>query len=227
MSKVNRALDGAMVADTEILLFGVRAADGKPKKPCVYHPIAVASQRYLRLAIGTGDTVCHLQFRALPFQLSSAPRIFTKIMEEALAPLRIQGITIVLYLDYLLLFANSKEQLLTTNLSRTQWHLLNLGWLLNKEKSNLVPTQVMWFLGNTIDLIQQKRGKFLGADQTSLLVTVWSAISAIGFLTSSIPAVQWARELQQIMLLRETDHNPFTAEEEIVVVEEPVNLNKS
>lgn len=56
-----------------------------------------------------GKEVLHLQFKALPFSLSSAPQIFTKIMAEALAPLLLQGISVIPYLDDLLFFALSRE----------------------------------------------------------------------------------------------------------------------
>ncbi|XP_040215566.1 coiled-coil domain-containing protein 134 isoform X1 [Rana temporaria] len=80
------------------------------KDAYLHIPIAEDHQRFLRLAIDTGEEVLHLQFRALPFGLSSSPRIFTKVMAEVLAFLRLRGILIVAYLDDLLLFAPSPEQ---------------------------------------------------------------------------------------------------------------------
>lgn len=58
----------------------------------------------------------HLQFGLLPLGLSSSPRVFTKAMAEALNSLRLKGIAIVPYLDSLLLFAESKDQVIV-NLS--------------------------------------------------------------------------------------------------------------
>lgn len=76
----------------------------------------------------------------------SLPRVFTKVMAEALEPLRPKGIAIVPYLDNLLLFAESKGQLLT-NLEVMQGQLNKLGWLLNRENLYLVPAQQVRFLG--------------------------------------------------------------------------------
>ena len=176
-------------------------------------PIRTSSQRYLRLAISTGKEVKHFQFRALPFGLSSSPRVFTKVVAEALAPLRLEGVSIIPYLDDLLLFAKSENRLLR-DLGKTQSHLEGLGWILNMEKSNLVPSQVIIFLGYSIDSIQKKiflpEEKIVKVQaavktvQTNLPVTVRKAMSTLGLLTAAIPAVQWARlharDLQQAIL---------------------------
>lgn len=56
---------------------------------------------------------------ALPFGLSCSPRICTKVMEEALEPLKLKGISIIPYLDDLLHFPDSKSHVLS-NLQVTQ-----------------------------------------------------------------------------------------------------------
>lgn len=73
---------------------------------CLHIPIA---PQFLRLAVNMGREVLHLQFRALPFGLSSAPQVFTKVMAEALTPLHLQGIAVIPYLDDLLFFAPARE----------------------------------------------------------------------------------------------------------------------
>lgn len=57
-----------------------------------------------------GKEMLHLQFKALPFGLSSALQIFTKVMAQAFTPLRVQVIAVILYLDDLF-FAPSREKL--------------------------------------------------------------------------------------------------------------------
>ncbi len=52
-------------------------------------------RRFLRFAFG--GKAC--QYKVLPFGLALAPRTFTKCMDAALAPLRLQGICVLNYLD--------------------------------------------------------------------------------------------------------------------------------
>ena len=51
------------------------------------------------------------QYRALPFGLATAPRVFLKIMREAVSHLREKGIGLVQYLDDILIMGESREQL--------------------------------------------------------------------------------------------------------------------
>lgn len=46
-------------------------------------------QRFLRFATREGKEVRHFQYQALPFGLSSVPRIFIKIMLEVMQELRL------------------------------------------------------------------------------------------------------------------------------------------
>lgn len=102
-------------------------------------PIHQVYQRFLRLAVKMGSEIHHFQFWTLPFRLSLAPRIFTKVLGEALAQLRKKSIMILSYLDYMLLVANSDLQI-------AQEFLQSLGWLINKEKYSLIPTKSVIFL---------------------------------------------------------------------------------
>ena len=49
------------------------------------------------------------EFACLPFGLASAPRIFTKLMKPVVGLLRHLGIRVILYLDDLLIMADTKE----------------------------------------------------------------------------------------------------------------------
>lgn len=49
-------------------------------------PMRPQTQRSLGFAIGGSRGAAHFQFVALPFRLSSASRIFTKILAEVLTP---------------------------------------------------------------------------------------------------------------------------------------------
>ncbi|KAM4036350.1 uncharacterized protein ACNLHF_015271 [Anomaloglossus baeobatrachus] len=53
--------------------------------------------KYLRFALERDGILYHFQFWCLPFGLSSAPRVFTKIMMEVVAHLRRSNVSIVPY----------------------------------------------------------------------------------------------------------------------------------
>ena len=54
------------------------------------------------------------QFKVLPFGLSTAPRTFTKTMQPVMEKLREQGLHLVIYLDDILLMADSPGKFDTT-----------------------------------------------------------------------------------------------------------------
>ncbi|KAM9321221.1 LOW QUALITY PROTEIN: uncharacterized protein PAF06_005788 [Gastrophryne carolinensis] len=85
--------------------------------------------------------------------LSTAPQIFIKILVEPMEHLIQEGITIIPYLDDLLLLSRSEESLLA-DLEKTL--LRTLGWIVNLKKLNLVPSHCFRFLGYDLDRILQK-----------------------------------------------------------------------
>ncbi len=94
------------------------------------------------------------QFSVLPFGLCLAPRTFTKCMEAALSPLKQSGMHILNYLDDWLVLAQSESALLSDKL-RLRNHLQSLGLIVNMQKSMLVPSRNISFLGvelNSIDM---------------------------------------------------------------------------
>ncbi len=90
----------------------------------------------------------------LPFGLSLSPRVFTKVVEAALVPLREQGVRILNYLDDWLILAQSRKQL-SAHRDLVLKHLSLLGLRVNWEKSKLVPTQRISFLGMEFDSVNQ------------------------------------------------------------------------
>ena len=117
-------------------------------KDAYFHiPVRPTARKYLRFT--------HLQevyqFKALPFGLTSAPREFSRITETLGAIAHQQSINLHLYLDDWLLRARSFlkcHQDTTTTLHQTN----SLGFIINEEKSELVPTQQFSFLGEDYDL---------------------------------------------------------------------------
>ena len=92
-------------------------------------------------------------FRVLPFGLSSAPYIFTKLFRPLVAYWRQQGIHIVVYLDGGLGEAPSYQVALDHS-TKVKSDLVHSGFVPNSEKSIWVPTLVIDWLGFTIDLFQ-------------------------------------------------------------------------
>ena len=91
------------------------------------------------------------QFKALPFGLSTAPMEFTVVTKEVKLMALQKGIRIHQYLDDWLVRASTHD----TCLQHTQTLITlcqDLGWLVNREKSELVPQQVFNFVGYQFDL---------------------------------------------------------------------------
>ena len=105
-------------------------------------PIHRKSRRYLRFHF-MGKTY---QFRALPFGLAPAPYAFSRVVKAVVKHCRHMGMRLHSYLDDWLQPSQSRslslfhrEQLLDT--------VLSLGFVPNWIKSELVPSQNLYFLG--------------------------------------------------------------------------------
>ncbi len=108
-------------------------------------------RRFLRFAFG-GKAY---QYTVLPFGLALAPRTFTKCMDAALAPLRLQGIRVLNYLDNWLILAHSRE-LVSRHRDIVLGHIHSLGLRMNAKKSVLLPSQRTVFLGVRLDSVQMQ-----------------------------------------------------------------------
>lgn len=112
-------------------------------------PIHPPHRRYLRFR--WREMLC--EFQSLPFGLRSAPYVFTKILKPVIALLRKLGIRCILYLDDMLILAQSKRELLS-NLATALELLILLGFIINTKKSVFTPKQMMDFLGFEINSVQ-------------------------------------------------------------------------
>ena len=109
-------------------------------------PIHQTHRDYLRFQF-LGKTY---HFTCLPFGLSSAPWVFTKTLKSALALLRAKGVRLIAYIDDILVLAESKE-LLLDHLEGICYLLECLGFIINTEKSVMIPDHVIVFLGLTVN----------------------------------------------------------------------------
>ena len=89
-------------------------------------------------------------YQGMPFGLSIAPRVFTKVMRVPITRLRELGLHMLVYLDDILLVSDSYTTL-QSYLEATIYLLEALGLQINREKSHLVPTQSLTFLGFVIN----------------------------------------------------------------------------
>ncbi|VDI09381.1 Hypothetical predicted protein [Mytilus galloprovincialis] len=87
-----------------------------------------------------------LQFSALPFGPTSAPRVFTKVVSVVAAHLRAQGIRLVVYLDDWFL-VNQSSLMLVQDREIVLNLLVKLGFIINLKKSSLTPTQKITYIG--------------------------------------------------------------------------------
>jgi len=116
-------------------------------KDAYFHvPIHEDSKKLLRFK---WDGILY-EFNCLPFGLSTAPRIFTKLMKPVFHYLRNTGFSSVNYLDDFLLLEESYSDC-CYNVLKTRNLLESLGFSINFEKSCLQPSQTITFLGFNID----------------------------------------------------------------------------
>ena len=109
-------------------------------------PVHPDSRHFLRF-VSKGHV---FQFKALCFGLSTAPQVFSRVMAPVSAILHSMGIRMRRYLDDWLVQSSSWESLL-----RDLQTVLNLchelGIVVNPQKSHLVPSQVVQYLGVVIN----------------------------------------------------------------------------
>ena len=118
-----------------------------------YFSVAITEEHRKYLRFRWGDQL--YQFRACPFGLASAPRMFTKLMKPITPVLRRMGIKMVIYLDDMI-FLHQDPVLLEIQTQSAIWVLQHLGFQINWEKSITTPAQSIEFLGFEIDAIQMK-----------------------------------------------------------------------
>lgn len=91
-----------------------------------------------------------LRFKAMPFGLTSAPRIFTKLLSPVFSAFREEGFQGFAYVDDSFILGESEEEC-----SRAvEWlskRLSSLGFIVHPEKSIFQPTKSLIFLGYRLD----------------------------------------------------------------------------
>lgn len=168
------------------------------REACLMVPIDPASRKFLRFWF---DGQLY-QFSALPFDISPAPCVFTKLIKPILSWLRARGMRIVVYIDDFLIFGSSKEEC-TQAVNLVIELLLNLGLLINWKKSEIVPCKKCKFLGIIIDseriileLPIEKRVKVLNLVEKTLKdkarIKIQNLAEVVSVLVAACPAVAYS-----------------------------------
>lgn len=151
------------------------------KDAYLHIPVHVQHRKYLRFCIHNR----HYQFRAMPFGLAVAPRIFTKVMAAVGGHLRCQQIHIFMYLDDWLIRNQSKD-LLQMQLFKLVNLLVDLGLLINVEKSQFIPSQIITYLGAVFNLqegqVYPSESRFIAIQQAIAEIVRKPKVHAVLFL---------------------------------------------
>lgn len=172
---------------------------GKLDLKDAYYLISIQTEFRKYLIFSFEDTL--YEFNCLPFGLSTAPYVFTKLMKPVISHLRELGFLSVIYLDDLLLFGNTYSNCLK-NINTSVELLESLGFIINDEKSCKIPSQTCKFLGfvlnskkMTIELPIEKRHKIsnrVKEFKKFKKCKIKDLAQLIGSLVSCCPAVKYS-----------------------------------
>lgn len=119
-----------------------------------YHHVDIFEQHqcYLGFSFIIDNKTRFFQFSVLPFGLSTACNIFTKIFRPLVKHWRSRGIKIILYLDDGIV-AHSDKLLLEDQSKEIYLDMKKAGIVINEEKSCWIPSQNTKWLGLIVNLI--------------------------------------------------------------------------
>ena len=141
----------------------------------------------------------YLKFVCMPNGYGPAMQIFTKISKIPFSILREKGFLSVVYVDDSCLQGDDYEDCFSNVLNRVEI-LISLGITIHPDKSKLIPTQCITYLGfilnsvkMTITLTLEKKEKIWNLCQEILredVVTIWFLSKLIGNLVAAFPVVR-------------------------------------
>lgn len=140
------------------------------------------------------------EFNVLPFGLSTAPCVFTKLLKPVMAILRSMGYMSTIYLDDVCCIAPTYEEC-TANIAQTRTLFESLGFIINKGKTSLIPSNECTYLGFIIDT-NQFHIRLTDAKKDAILKEkiklshfqrcyIRHFARVVGLLTSACPGVQY------------------------------------
>ena len=151
------------------------------------------------------------EYTCLPNGLSTAPRLFTKIMRVLFSCLRKEGVISTTYIDDSLIMAPSKETC-TAAVCKAVQLFQRAGFFINWEKSVLDPTQKIEYLGFLVDshhmllsLPERKLNKMKDKIQQLFCnldnLVIQDVASVVGTIISVLPAFKHGK-----LFYREIEH---------------------
>lgn len=141
------------------------------------------------------------EFNCLPFGLCTAPYVFTKVLKPVIEYLRSRNMISIIYLDDILCVGKDFQDC-SINVKHTCTILEKIGFIINKDKSCLIPSTKCKFLGFVFD--SQKMIMELPSDKKDKIrrnVHLYLDIhkcklrdfaKTIGLLVSACPAIQYS-----------------------------------
>ena len=186
----------SLQAATELMKPGCFMASIDSKDAYYTVPIHHEFQKYLKFQV---DGKLY-QYTCLPNGLSSAPRLFTKLMKRVYATLHEQGHTNLSYIDDSLLLGDTITEC-DSSVRATKSLVEHLGFTPHLEKSILYPTQIIVFLGFTLNslamTVTPTQDKIMKTRQcclallTSQTPTIQDLAEVIGVLVANFPGVEF------------------------------------
>lgn len=162
-----------------------------------YYSVKIADEQQKYLSFKWAGKI--YQFTCLANGVSEGPRLFTKLMKPVFSFLRLKGYTITSFIDDTLMCSKSVEGCVAC-LKDTVEILQNVGFCINVDKSVLVPTTRIEYLGNIID--SEAMTVTLPARRVEKIVNSCSSLASrnkakirevarvVGLLVAAIPAVE-------------------------------------
>lgn len=162
-----------------------------------YHSLSIAPESRSLLSFPFRGTLW--RWKRLPFGLSLAPVLFTRVVKKALSPLRAAGMSFVQYLDDILIVEESPAAVQKT-VQAIVSTLVTLGFQINTTKSETTPSRVIEFLGLRLDAaknslsVPAEKLRKCRRDAKKLLqqqlTTPRQVAQVLGLLNSVAPAVR-------------------------------------
>ena len=159
-------------------------------------PICIAHQKYLKFVFNTKL----YQFTCMPNGLSSAPRIFTKLLKPVYETLHNMGYLNLGYIDDSYLQGDTHSEC-CENVENTASLLRKLQFHLHPTKSVTNPTQKLTFLGFILDSINMTVSPTEGKIQKTIKTCekllkkqhpmIYEVAEVIGIIVSNFPGAQY------------------------------------